>query len=157
MLSSPEQKNDSEYESRNLNSNRLSKLIIRRIALFLLLIAVIGFWAYQVDITLPNPPNVSKTFTPITQPTAQQIGSYDVLGKIVSKDEAGSLLRTDAGKELLSEKNGAVEIDNDLIKLGRKSFYTETFGNEVFLTDVTGILNGPMNIGNLTKYLASFC
>ncbi len=151
MLSSPEQKHGSGYESRIPDPNRLSKLIIRRISLFLLLIAVIGFWAYQVDITLPNPPNVSKTFTPITQPTAQQIGSYDVLGKVVSKDEAGSLLRTDAGKELLSAKNGAVEIDNDLIKLGRKSFYTETFGNEVFLTDVTGILNGPMNIGNLTK------
>ncbi len=93
MLSSPEQKHDSGYESPIPDSNRLSKLIIRR-DLFLLLIAVIGFWAYQVDITLPNPPNVSKTFTPITQPTAQQIGSYDVLGKIVSKDEAGSLLRT---------------------------------------------------------------
>jgi Di-haem oxidoreductase, putative peroxidase len=151
MLSSPQQKQTSGYESVTSNSNYLKKLIIRRICVFLVLIALIGFLAYQIDITIPGSPAVSSTFTPITQPTAQEIGSYDVLGKVVSKDEAAGLLKTETGKNILSTENGAIEVNNKLIKLGRKSFYTETFGNEYFLTDVTGVLNGPMNIGNLTK------
>jgi len=36
-----------------------------------------------------------------------------------------------------------------------RSVYTETFGNEVFFTEVTGILDGPLNIGNLTKAIAA--
>jgi hypothetical protein len=151
MLSSPEQKQSSGYESVASDSNHLRKLIIRRISIFLVFIAFMGFLAYKIDITIPGSPAVSNTFTPITQATAQEIGSYDVLGQVVSKDEAASLLKTESGKNLLSAENGAIEVNNKLIKLGRKSFYTETFGNEFFLTDVTGILNGPMNIGNLTK------
>ncbi|MEH1971494.1 MULTISPECIES: hypothetical protein [unclassified Nostoc] len=65
------------------------------------------------------------------------------------------MLTTDEEKQLLSADNGAVAITQDSIKLGRKSFYTETFGNEFFLTDVTGTLDGPLNIGNLTKAIAS--
>lgn len=130
MLSSPEQKQSSGYESVASDSNHLRKLIIRRISIFLIFIALIGFLAYKMDITIPGSPAVSNTFTPITQATAQEIGSYDVLGKVVSKDEAASLLKTETGKNLLSAENGAIEVNNKLIKLGRKSFYTETFGNE---------------------------
>ncbi len=35
-------------------------------------------------------------------PTAQEIGSYDVLGKAISKDQAASLLQTPEGREQLS-------------------------------------------------------
>ncbi|WP_263975745.1 hypothetical protein [Amazonocrinis nigriterrae] len=40
------------------------------------------------------------------------------------------MLKTDAGKQLLSENNGTVAITEDLIKLDPNAFYTETFGNE---------------------------
>jgi hypothetical protein len=37
------------------------------------------------------------------------------------------------------------------IRLGKKLFFEETFGNEVFFTDVMGLFNGPFTLGNLTK------
>ncbi|MEH7072850.1 electron transport protein [Neobacillus drentensis] len=39
------------------------------------------------------------------------------------------------------------------IKLGRKEFFEETFGNEVFFTDIMGLFNGPFTLGNITKAL----
>ncbi|MBD2772652.1 hypothetical protein ICL16_11340 [Iningainema sp. BLCCT55] len=124
--------------------------VLRRIIILLGLSLLIGFWAYKIDITIPGAPSINNTYTPFTHPTEQEIGSYDVLGKVISKEQA-ALLKTTEGKQLLSADNGAVAVTEDLISLGRKAFYTETFGNEVFLTDVTGILNGPLNIANLTK------
>ncbi|MEI2583684.1 hypothetical protein [Scytonema sp. PRP1] len=152
MLSSPEQ---TENEANNSKAPKVRFLQsftrLRGVIILLALILFIGFWAYQIDIALPGTPSINNTYTPLTQPTAQEIGSYDVLGKVISKDEAASLLKTEEGKQQLSADNGAVAITENLINIGRKAFYTETFGNEVFLTDVTGALDGPMNIGNLTK------
>ncbi|KAF3891293.1 hypothetical protein DA73_0400034510 [Tolypothrix bouteillei VB521301] len=124
------------------------------IVLFALFI-FIGFFAYQIDLVLPGTPSINNTYTPLSHPTEQEIGSYDVLGKVVSKAEADSLLKTEEGKQQLAADNGAVAITEDLIALGRKSFYKETFGNEIFFTDVTGILNGPLNLVNLTKAILS--
>src|SRR4051794_164530 len=52
---------------------------------------------------------------------------------------------------MLSPANGAVKIDDELLDLGRRTFYEETFGNEVFLTDVMGILDGPITAGQISK------
>jgi len=151
MVYSPEQTKSADE---NLKAQR-QNLGLRRVSILLALIVFISFLAYQIDIAIPGTPSINNTYTPITQPTAQEIGAYDVLGKVISKNEAASLLKTDEGKQQLSADNGAVAITEDLIKLGRKAFYTETFGNEVFLTDVTGALDGPLNIGNLAKAIAS--
>ncbi|MUG93113.1 hypothetical protein F7734_11960 [Scytonema sp. UIC 10036] len=128
---------------------------LRGIVILLALVLFIGFFAYQIDLAFPGTPSLNNTYTPLTQATAQEIGSYDVLGKVVSKAEAESLLKTEEGKQQLSTDNGAVAITEDLIALGRKAFYRETFGNEIFFTDVTGILNGPLNLVNLTKAILS--
>ncbi|MFN6569160.1 hypothetical protein [Dendronalium sp. ChiSLP03b] len=147
---------DQTYNLQTHKPNILKNFLrLRQFWVLLAAIAFICFWTYQIDITLPKTPSINKTYTPLIQSTAQEIGSYDVLGKVVKKDVAASLLKTDTGKQLLSENNGAVVITEDLIKLGRDAFYTETFGNEIFITDVTGILNGPLNIGNLAKAIAS--
>jgi hypothetical protein len=151
MVYSPEQ---AKSANGNLKAQK-QNLGLRRVSILVALIVFISFLAYQIDIAIPGTPSINNTYTPITQPTAQEIGSYDVLGKVISKDEAASLLKTDEGKQQLSPDNGAVAITEDLIKLGRKAFYTETFGNEVFLTDVTGALDGPLNIANLGKAIAS--
>ncbi len=127
---------------------------LRSVLILLSLIILVSFLAYQIELGFPGTPSVNNTYTPLTQPTAQEIGSYDVLGKVISKQEAANLRQDGGGEELLPD-NGAVAVTEDLIKLGRKAFYTETFGNEVFFTDVTGILNGPLNIGNLTLAIAS--
>jgi hypothetical protein len=156
MVSSPEQTKDANHNFKSHKQSLLQTFFrLRRFLILLAVIIFVGFWAYQIDITLPKTPSINNTYTPLTQPTAQEIGSYDVLGKVVNKEVAANLLKTDSGKELLSENNGAVAITEDLIELGGKAFYTETFGNEFFLTDVTGILDGPLNIGNLTKAIAS--
>lgn len=39
------------------------------------------------------------------------------------------------------------------MQLGRRTFYGETFGNEVFFTDIMGILDGPLTIMNFMRAL----
>jgi hypothetical protein len=70
--------------------------------------------------------------------------AYDVWGQAVFADEAAALLSTPAGRARLAAAQGAVAIDHALLTRGREAFYQETFGNEVFLTDVLGILRGPL-------------
>lgn len=53
-------------------------------------------------------------------------------------------MRSDTGRKLLTPENGAVQVTPDSLKLGRQAFYAQTFGNEVFLTDVMGLLSGPI-------------
>jgi mono/diheme cytochrome c family protein len=56
--------------------------------------------------------------------------SYNELKKVGTKDEVGK---------------------ENLMKLGKESFFTESFGNELFFTDVMGLINGPFTIGNISK------
>jgi hypothetical protein len=76
------------------------------------------------------------------------------LGYAINKDEATGLLQTDEGKKQLSPENGAVAVTEELLSMGRKAFYSETFGNEVFQTDVVGALDGPINPVSMTKAIA---
>lgn len=126
----------------------------RPIIILLSLIILIGFLAYRIEIAFPATPSVYNTFTPLTQPAPQEIGSYDVLGYAIDKDEATGLLQTEEGRKKLSPENGAVAVTEELLTIGRKAFYSETFGNEVFQTDVVGALDGPINPVTLTKAIA---
>ena len=124
---------------------------LRPVIILLSLIILVGFLAYRIEIAFPGTPNVNNTYTPLTQPAPQEIGSYDVLGLPINKHEAALWLQYPGGRQQLSPESGAVAVTEELLALGRKSFYSETFGNEIFITDVTGALDGPLNIGNLTK------
>ncbi|MFS0920845.1 electron transport protein [Brevibacillus centrosporus] len=84
-----------------------------------------------------------------TLSTKQQ--QFDVWGRSVSREEAEDLKKTSEGRKLLSSDNGAIEVTNELLTLGREAFYKETFGNEVFLTDILGIVNGPLTLSNFAK------
>jgi hypothetical protein len=109
----------------------------RTAALLLPVLLIVFFVAYQIESALPTrAPDLQSTDTPATHLTSQEIGSYDVLGRVISKAEAEQLLQTETGKVTLSPAQGAVKITQELIDLGRKAFYTETFGNEYFFTDV---------------------
>ncbi|WP_051316971.1 hypothetical protein [Ectobacillus panaciterrae] len=89
---------------------------------------------------------------PTTMEKNEDKPAYDLWGRTISQKEANKLLQTEKGRALLSPQNGAVKIDQALLDLGRKSFYEETFGNEVFLTDIIGAFyNGPLTIENLQK------
>lgn len=48
-------------------------------------------------------------------------------------------------------ENGGIPVTEDFLRLGRQMFYAETFGNEVFLTDILGIVDGPFTIPNLMQ------
>lgn len=126
----------------------------RPILILLALIIPIAFLAFRIEIAFPATPSVNNTFTPLTQPAPQEIGSFDVLGNAINKEEATRLLQTDEGQKQLSPENGAVAVTEDLLTLGRKAFYSETFGNEVFQTDVVGALDGPINPVTMTKAIA---
>lgn len=80
--------------------------------------------------------------------------AYDVWGTPLSAELAARKRRTEAGRRELSPAEGAVAIDLELLRLGRATFYTETFGNEVFLTDVLGITAGPLTLPAFARALA---
>lgn len=73
---------------------------------------------------------------------------YDLWGKTLTLNEKDNP-NTDTAK--LSPENGAVEINEALMKLGRETLYKETFGNEVFLTDIMGTMDGPLTITNIAR------
>jgi hypothetical protein len=63
----------------------------------------------------------------------------------INKDQATRLLQTDEEQKQLSPENRAVAVTEDLLKLGRKGFYSETFGNEVFQKDAVGVIDSAIN------------
>jgi hypothetical protein len=120
---------------------------LRSILILLSVLIFVGFLGFFIELTLPTrAPKLESTYTPLTQITPQEIGSYDVLGYAVDKDTAEKLSQTQEGQVLLAPENGAIPITENLIKLGRDAFYRETFGNEYFFTDVVGAINGPINL-----------
>lgn len=120
------------------------------------LLILVGLLGYAVELSLPmQAPQLSNTETPLIQPTAQEMGSYDVLGYAVDRATAEQLLQTEAGQIQLAPESGAVEITEDLFQLGRDAFYRETFGNEYFFTDVMGAIDGPLNLVTISKAIAA--
>ncbi|PZD94997.1 electron transport protein [Paenibacillus sambharensis] len=47
-----------------------------------------------------------------------------------------------------------IQVDNDMIAFGRQAFYEQTFGNEVFFSDILGITDGAFTIPNIAKAVA---
>jgi cytochrome c551/c552 len=86
-----------------------------------------------------------------TTMSADKKRSFDYWGISISELEASELSKYEQGQEILSAENGAVNINEDLLNLGRESFYSETYGNEVFLTDIMGLVDGPLTIKNVSK------
>lgn len=114
---------------------------------FLLLI-FIGFGTFHlldVDYAYIPPEEKLMDYEP------NKRSSYDFWGEYITDKQAKVLSKTLEGREKLSPENGAVKIDKELLDLGRKTFYEETFGNEVFLTDILGMVNGPFTLGNVMK------
>ena len=96
------------------------------------------------------------TYTPKPQRLRQpeqrnEPPAYDLWGRSISRAEARELMKSGRGRATLSPANGAVKIDEDLLKLGRQTFYEESFGNEIFLTDVLGMLDGPLKPQGMLK------
>jgi hypothetical protein len=80
--------------------------------------------------------------------------AYDLFGRSLSRAEAEALLRTEAGRAQLAPAAGAVAIDDKVLADGERAFYEETFGNEVFLTEVLGMLDGPLTAREVAVAIA---
>lgn len=88
-------------------------------------------------------PDRSEVVNPERQ---EAVPAYDLLGRSLPAAEAAR-----CPPDRLGPAHGAVRIDSGLLALGRKSFYRETFGNEVFFTDVLGLLAGPVPLWQYMK------
>jgi hypothetical protein len=121
-------------------------------SLLIVIAVLVIFFFFFADFTIPTrAPSLNRTYTPDIHPTPLEIGSFDIFGKVISRAEAEQLLQTEEGQQMLSRQAGAIEITEELIDLGREAFFLETFGNEFFLTDVVGVLDGPINLWTVSR------
>jgi hypothetical protein len=113
----------------------------------------LGFLVALVYVTEPE----YAYLPPITKVLNSERGNhdqaFDVWGRSIAQMEATRLLQTADGRALLSPQRGAVAITDALLTLGRTSFYRETFGNEVFLSEIMGILDGPLTPWRMAQAL----
>lgn len=118
------------------------------ILLSMLLLFLAGFGTFRLL-------DIDYAYIPPTEKLAfykpNNRNSYDIWGEHITDEQAKELLKTDEGHNKLSPQNGAVKIDKELLQLGRKTFYKETFGNEVFLTDILGMIDGPFTLRRVMK------
>jgi hypothetical protein len=77
--------------------------------------------------------------------------AYNLWDRGFTQQQAAHVMQTPEGRRELSPRSGAIKIDDALLRLGRRAFYKETFGNEIFLSDVVGILDGPLRVTNVMK------
>jgi hypothetical protein len=120
---------------------------MKRWRVFVLLIPVllvgIGFALLEwLEPEYAYMPSENKIMNPSAASSLKTAGVryYDLWGQTIISKDASKL-----------QDSGAVEVDEKLLKLGRKALYKETFGNEVFMTDILGVIDGPFTLSNLTK------
>lgn len=65
--------------------------------------------------------------------------------------ETEDLQKGERKSRITSLSDGSDMGTPEQIELGRKLFYEETFGNEVFFTDILGMFNGALTLGNIGK------
>ncbi|MDX5445209.1 MAG: hypothetical protein LPJ87_04040 [Zoogloeaceae bacterium] len=117
------------------------------LAVLAALIALIAFAALTVSFDYGYVPSLDKVVNRERLPSP----AYDVWGRDISPAEAEALMQTGDGRAMLSPRNWAVRIDDELLELGREVFYAETFGNEIFITDVLGTLDGAITPWNVAR------
>lgn len=126
--------------------------MIRRLlgiaAVLLVVLAAAGVAALLLRFDHAPLPDEAALLNPDRLPTAT---GWDVMGRAIGADEAGALLATAEGRRLLSPEEGAIRVDADLARVGREAFYRETYGNEVFLSDVLGLLDGGLSVARVAQ------
>lgn len=95
-------------------------------------------------------PDEASVLNPTPASTDQ---AFDLWGRRISRAEADELRKTAEGRETISPARGAAPTDEETLRLGRRAFHAETFGNEVFLTDILGVMSGPLRFGGVARAL----
>ena len=119
---------------------------VRRWGLALVVIALLAIAVGALAVFGPGYaylPNEDKVLNPEDFASAP---SYDLWGRRVFAEEAPNV---DA--KALSPSGGGVRIDQDTLRFGREVFYQESYGNEVFLTDIMGLTDGPLPLWQYVK------
>ena len=111
-----------------------TKPLHSRLAPFLLAGAVVALALVCAPFRYAYAPAASKV---LNEGDRRLAPAYDDWGKSV-----GAVSETIDG----ALPPGAVRVNDDMLRLGRRAFYEETFGNEIFLTDVLGIIAGPLGL-----------
>jgi hypothetical protein len=124
------------------NATLLKALLI---TLLIVLVTVV-LWLVVAQPSFPGAPSPNATFTPRTLQAPLEVGSFETLSGNISRAQADALRQNGDTQYRLSREAGAVEITPQLLSLGREAFYTETFGNEFFFSDIAGVLDGPINL-----------
>ena len=106
--------------------HRLLSILSILVLALIVALAIVTFTGFRYAYE-PGPENVLSRYRPSPE-------TYDLWGHAVKQSQPG-----------------AVKIDKAFLKLGRSAFYKETFRNEVFLTDVVGILAGPLRVTKVIK------
>jgi hypothetical protein len=81
-----------------------------------------------------------------THPTYIYIPERD---KILNPDRNESTIRA------AESADGPERMDEETLELGRRAFYGETFGNEHFLMDIMGLLDGPLTAKGIFEAAAA--
>ena len=123
--------------------------IVKILFLALSVIAILALSWNVVDFDLAYAPKDDQVVNEQRTDFEEQV-AYDLMGIFLSPDEAEEL-KIDGFGDLLLPENGAIEIDEELIELGKELFYKGTFKNELFMTDILGLVNGPITLTNIFK------
>ncbi|MBU9719955.1 MULTISPECIES: electron transport protein [Bacillaceae] len=86
--------------------------------------------------------------------TRAYFNGYDVWGEMVpinNNNPSGQMIHSNIDSHQLSPESGAVRVDEDFIQFGREQFYTETFNNEEYMTEILGVLDGGITLWSMSK------
>jgi hypothetical protein len=122
---------------------RLIRFVLALLVVVAVALACAAWFGFRYSYE-PGPDNVLSR----TRPSPE---AYDLWGRSISAQEAAALAKTSEGRRTLSPDNGVVRVDDALLHLGRHAFYKETFHNELFLSDVLGILDGPLQVTEVSR------
>lgn len=116
---------------------------MRRMWWFVLFIicffAVGSFALFRSNLELAYLPSQKEVLNP---PSTRKTDYYDLWGETIVPHKS---------KQKLSPSKGAIHVTPEMLKLGKKTFYQETFGNEVFLSDILGLMDGPFTFPQVMK------
>ena len=119
---------------------------VRRWGLALFVIALLALTVGVLAVFGPGYAYLPRDGNVLNPENFASAPAYDLWGRRVAEEEAPNI---DA--KALSPSHGAVQIDRATLAFGREVFYQETYGNEVFLTDIMGLLDGPLPLWQYVK------
>jgi hypothetical protein len=128
-------------------NHRKRRSLIPLILLAVLL--VLGAFAWFSEIEYAYIPNKKEVLNPgrINQDLV-----YELWGQSFTQADLDRL-RTEDPELLarLTPAHGAVKVDPEVLEMGREAFYSETWGNEEFATEILGMFNGPLSRWEFAK------